>query len=93
MPPDGPNQLWVADITYVAILTGSSTLRWSSMSGRKGRRLRDRSFDRCQADTRRAALSHQPTPTATRLRASFGRAPNTRPVDVGYGIGPSGHFG
>ena len=38
MTPDGPNQLWVADITYVAIATGfvylasSSAWRWSNSS-------------------------------------------------------------
>ena len=51
---DGPNQLWVADITYVAIADG---LRLCRRDPRRlvapRRRLRDQPLDRCPADASR----------------------------------------
>jgi len=41
MAPDGPNQLWVADITYVAIAIGSSTSPYPGSLVTPGGRLRD----------------------------------------------------
>ncbi len=71
MAPDGPNQLWVADITYVAI-TGKLRLRRRDPRRlvAQGRRLRHRPLDRRAPDPRRPAFRHRAAPTAAGLRAS-----------------------
>lgn len=57
--PNGPNQLWVADITYVAILTGFVYVAGDPRClVAQGRWLRHRPHHRRQADPRRAALGH-----------------------------------
>ena len=71
MVPDAPNQLWVADLTYVAI-PGRLCLHRSDL-GRlvaQGRRIRHRPLDRCQVDAGGLALRHRQAKTAARLRAS-----------------------
>ena len=52
---DGPNQLWVADLTYIAIL-GSFVYLAAIMDAWSRRivRLRARQTDRCQVDARGA---------------------------------------
>ena len=71
MAPDGPNQLWVADITYVAIATGFVYLAaildaWS----RRVVRLRDQLLGRCPSHHRRPERRGSLTGAAPRLRAS-----------------------
>jgi len=73
MTPNGPNQLWVADITYVAIIAGFVYV--AVILGRlvaQGRRLRHRPLDRRPADARCAAISHRTATAPARLRASYG---------------------
>ena len=72
MTLDGPNQLWVADITYVAITTSfvyvAVTLdAWS----RRGRRLCHQPLDRCAAGSCCAQGRHQRPQSPAGLRASF----------------------
>ena len=70
---DGPNQLWVADITYVAI---ASRLRLYGRHPRclvaPGRRLCDQPLDRCAAD-RCGAEGRDPSADSRRRAASTTR--------------------
>src|SRR6478752_3100430 len=72
MKLDGPNQLWVADITYVTIATGFVYLAaildaWVP----SGRRLRHQPLDRCTARCCCTQGRHQRPQSAKGLRASF----------------------
>ena len=69
---NGPNQLWVSDITYVAIATG---FVYVAVNSRRlvpaCRRLRDQSVDRCSADTRRSGGRNPQSQTTPGMRASL----------------------
>ncbi|ANT54827.1 hypothetical protein A6B35_33225 (plasmid) [Mesorhizobium amorphae CCNWGS0123] len=70
--PDGPNQLWVADITYVTVVGGFAYVTvvldaWS----RAGCRIRHQPLDRRAADANGFDRRSRRTQTATGLRASF----------------------
>ena len=71
MTPDGPNQLWVADITYVAIATGYVYLAAILDVVPSGRWLRHQPIDRCAPRRCCAQGRHQRSQSGTGLRASF----------------------
>jgi hypothetical protein len=66
---NGPNQLWVADLTYIAI---AALCLFGSHSGclvAQGDWLRHQPLHRCQVDDGSAEGRHQQPPPTTRLRA------------------------
>ena len=70
MAPDGPNQLWVADITYVAIATGFVYLAAILDAWSVGFRLRDQPLHRCPSHHRGARRGGSLTGASCGLRAS-----------------------
>jgi helix-turn-helix protein len=69
---NGPNQLWVADITYIAIAAGFVYL--AAILERlvaPGGGLRDQPIDRRQARARRTQGCHPDARSTRRVRASF----------------------
>ena len=70
MTPDGPNQLWVADITYVAIATGFVYLA-AILDAWSRRVVGQQPIDRCTPRRCCAQGRHQRSQSGTGLRASF----------------------
>ena len=72
MAVDGPDQLWVADITYVAIATG---FVYVAVDSRRlvppCRRLRDQPVDRRSVDARRSEGRNRQPQTVARMRTSL----------------------
>ena len=70
--PDGPNQLWVADITYVAIAVGFVYVRdHPGCLVTQGRRLCDQPINRRQVGDRSPQNRHRSPSTTARMHSPF----------------------